>query len=199
MEVIGPLILIGIIAWVAWDFWRTSPSRARDSEQQAQGGNEAGAATPRGSSRRWKEIVRDNWPNLILKPQSLEEGRGYVLFRSSDNQRLGYQRMRTSHGLKSFYVAGAQRREDAIQSSAFNLGEKLSLVPEPDNPHDEDAIAIYDAERETKAGYVPADETSIVHLFLEEDPEPLCIPVWEIREEGRRKTFRVLVVADRQK
>ncbi len=34
---------------------------------------------------------------------------------------------------------------------------RLQLVREPDNPHDPNALAIWDAERRVQVGYVPRD------------------------------------------
>src|SRR5207302_965330 len=54
-------------------------------------------------------------------------------------------------------LAGATYRADALQDDAFAPGERLALVREPENEHDSNAIAVYDAERRLQAGYVPAD------------------------------------------
>ena len=54
-------------------------------------------------------------------------------------------------------LAGATYRADALQDDAFAPGERLALVREPENEHDSNAIAVYDAERRLQAGYVPAE------------------------------------------
>jgi hypothetical protein len=54
-------------------------------------------------------------------------------------------------------VAGVSYRLDALQDDAFAPGNRLALVPEPDNEHDPNAIGIWDAAQRTQAGYVPAD------------------------------------------
>jgi len=54
-------------------------------------------------------------------------------------------------------LAGASYRLDALQDEAFAPGRKLALVREPDNEHDPNAVAVFDAEQRVQAGYVPAD------------------------------------------
>jgi hypothetical protein len=54
-------------------------------------------------------------------------------------------------------VAGVSYRLDALQDDAFAPGNRLALMPEPDNEHDPNAIGIWDAEGRSQAGYVPAD------------------------------------------
>src|SRR5918912_1063423 len=54
-------------------------------------------------------------------------------------------------------LAGASYRSDALQDDAFAPGRRLALVREPDNEHDPNAVAVYDAGRRMHGGYVPAD------------------------------------------
>jgi hypothetical protein len=85
-------------------------------------------------------------------------------------------------------VAGASYRLDALQDDAFSPGRPLTLVPEPDNPHDANAVGIWDAERRLQAGYVPAE----VAPQVAPDSQPVAL--WEFRDEdGRRVGLRVLI------
>ena len=54
-------------------------------------------------------------------------------------------------------LAGVSYRLDAVQDDAFAPGRRLALVAEPDNEHDPNAIAVWDAGRRLQAGYVPAE------------------------------------------
>ena len=54
-------------------------------------------------------------------------------------------------------VAGVSFRPVAVTDSSFDPGARLALVPEPENEHDPNAVAVFDAERRQQAGYVPAD------------------------------------------
>ena len=85
-------------------------------------------------------------------------------------------------------MAGASYRADALQDDAFVPGRRLALVREPDNPHDPNAVAIFDAERRVQAGYVPAE----VAPELRGDEQ--AVSLWEYREGGRRIDLRVLLV-----
>ena len=42
-------------------------------------------------------------------------------------------------------VAGVSHRRDELQQAGFDPGSELALVPEPDNPHDPDAVGVWDA------------------------------------------------------
>ncbi len=53
-------------------------------------------------------------------------------------------------------VAGVSYRQEVLDDSSFDPGRRLALVPEPDNPHDQHAVAIFNAERTLQLGYVPA-------------------------------------------
>jgi hypothetical protein len=54
-------------------------------------------------------------------------------------------------------VAGVTFRPDSLPDTSFDPGRRLALVPEPDNEHDPNAVAIWNAERTLQAGYVPAE------------------------------------------
>ena len=65
-----------------------------------------------------------------------------------------------SRHLISFHVAGFQHWDGATVLSKLSPGCQLDLVPEFDNPHDPEAIALYiDG---VKIGYVPADKNGLI-------------------------------------
>jgi hypothetical protein len=85
-------------------------------------------------------------------------------------------------------LAGASYRLDALQDDAFAPGRRLALVREPDNEHDPNAVAVYDAERRVHGGYVPAE----VAPSLRGDEQ--AVSLWEFRgEDGSRIGLRVLI------
>jgi hypothetical protein len=85
-------------------------------------------------------------------------------------------------------LAGASYRLDALQDAAFAPGRRLALVREPDNEHDPNAVAVYDAERRVHGGYVPAE----VAPSLRGDEQ--AVSLWEFRgEDGSRIGLRVLI------
>jgi HIRAN domain len=85
-------------------------------------------------------------------------------------------------------LAGASYRADALQDDAFAPGRRLALVREPENEHDPNAVAIWDADRRLQGGYVPAD----VAPELRGDEQ--AVSLWEFRDDdGSRIGLRVLL------
>jgi hypothetical protein len=54
-------------------------------------------------------------------------------------------------------VAGVSYRVEALPDASFDPGRRLALVPEPDNEHDPNAVAVWNGDRSLQAGYVPRD------------------------------------------
>ncbi len=85
-------------------------------------------------------------------------------------------------------VAGASYRLDALADDAFEPGRTLSLVPEPDNPHDSSAVGIWDEAGRLQAGYVPAELAPNIARDVQ------ALALWEFRDDrGRRVGLRVLI------
>jgi HIRAN domain len=55
------------------------------------------------------------------------------------------------------HVAGVSYRADALPDESFDPGRRLSLVPEPENEHDSNAVAIWNEARTLQVGYVPRE------------------------------------------
>ena len=53
-------------------------------------------------------------------------------------------------------VAGVSYRIELLEDASFDPGLRLTLVPEPENEHDPNAVAIWNEERTLQLGYVPA-------------------------------------------
>ena len=102
-------------------------------------------------------------------------------------------------GLEIVRVAGPQHNRRALQRSAFDLGEELTLVPEPDNPQDPDAIAVMDAAGERKAGYVPRDLAPEIGARLAAGRIGVVRSIWQWRDlaSGRRTGLHILISASR--
>ncbi|MES1246274.1 MAG: HIRAN domain-containing protein, partial [Actinomycetota bacterium] len=78
-------------------------------------------------------------------------------------------------------LAGASYRLEALQDDGFAPGRRLALVPEPENEHDPNAVAVYDSQRALQAGYVPAEVAPSLH------GDEQAVSRWEFRDEvGRR-------------
>ena len=115
----------------------------------------------------------------------LERGEsGFWLRDAATGQALSWKDPR----LLVIKVAGTSYRTDELQDDAFAPGRRLALVPEPDNEHDPDAVAVWDVERRLQAGYVPA--TFAPELRGDEQ----AVALWEFRgDDGRRIGLRVLI------
>jgi hypothetical protein len=80
-------------------------------------------------------------------------GHGYRLRDASTGEAVRWEDER----IRVIPVAGVTFRPEALPDASFDPGRRLALVPEPDNEHDPNAVAIWNAERTLQAGYVPAD------------------------------------------
>jgi len=63
----------------------------------------------------------------------------------------------TKAGLLLTNVAGVSFRPDVLQRLEFLPSCEICLVPEPNNEHDRNAIAVWDAKRRYQVGYLPRD------------------------------------------
>lgn len=84
----------------------------------------------------------------------LERGRGgYYLRDASTGERVRWEDER----IRVVPVAGVTYRPGAVEDAGFDPGRRLALVPEPENEHDPNAVAIWNQERTVQAGYVPRE------------------------------------------
>jgi len=60
-------------------------------------------------------------------------------------------------------VAGVSYRAEALPDESFDPGRRLSLVREPENEHDPNAMAIWNEARTLQVGYVPRELASELH------------------------------------
>jgi hypothetical protein len=109
---------------------------------------------------------------------------GYYLRDAATGERVRWEDPR----IRVVPAAGVSYRAEALPDSSFDPGRRLALVPEPDNEHDPNAVAIWDADRRVQAGYVPAE----VAPRVPGDAQALVL--WEFRDDaGRRVGLRVLI------
>lgn len=69
-----------------------------------------------------------------------------------------------SRYVADFDIAGMRYWDGASVLGKLKAGKKLSLVAEPDNPADPDAVAIY--HKGVKLGYVPRDQNHLAAQLL---------------------------------
>jgi hypothetical protein len=132
-----------------------------------------------------------------LVPHSdAEAGRGFVLRRVSDGRLMPWRELDGSDDLTAFPVAGVSHREEALADPAFTPGSMLRLIPEPENPHDPKAVAVWDAEERLQVGYVPREQAPALFRELRSGERLLCLSMWEVMEDDRRVALRALAIGD---
>jgi hypothetical protein len=84
----------------------------------------------------------------------LERGEsGFYLRDAATGERVRWEDAR----VRVVPVAGASYRPEALSDPSFDPGNRLALVPEPENEHDPNAVGIWNEEQTLQAGYVPRD------------------------------------------
>jgi hypothetical protein len=119
------------------------------------------------------------------------DGRGFFLRMAESGEPLRWQDARLGEaGAHVIRVAGTSYRSDELRDPGFEPGRSLALVREPDNPHDANAISVWNEERTAQAGYVPAAVAAVLA-----GSEDLCaLSLWEWRNgTGERIGLRALV------
>ena len=106
-------------------------------------------------------------------------GAGYHLRDAATGQRVSWEDER----IRVVPVAGVSFRAEAVADRSFDPGARLSLVPEPENEHDANAVGVWNRERTLQAGYVPREEAP------ELDGTELAVSLWRLGEG-----LRVLLV-----
>jgi hypothetical protein len=78
---------------------------------------------------------------------------GYYLRDAASGERVRWEDPR----IRVVPVAGVSYRAEALSDPTFDPGRRLALVPEPDNEHDPNAVAIWNEEGTLQVGYVPRE------------------------------------------
>jgi hypothetical protein len=91
-------------------------------------------------------------------------------------------------------VAGVTHHE-GMQADDAGPGRPFALVPEPENPYDPNAVAIWDAGRKVQVGYVPRDLARTVSSALEAGTrlEAMCLAELIRKPREERVGLRVLL------
>jgi 5-methylcytosine-specific restriction endonuclease McrA len=90
-------------------------------------------------------------------------------------------------------VAGITYHADSSQRPEFAAGMTLTLVPEPDNPHDPNAVGVWDADRCYCVGYVPSQLAPVIRSRIETGRLSHALCVWEWILDKRRVGIQLLV------
>lgn len=79
-------------------------------------------------------------------------------------QSTGMGAYEPSKQLTGFCIRGFQYWDGALVLSELKAGDTLTLVAEPDNPHDPEAVAIYSGS--SKLGYVPSEQNGLFSTMI---------------------------------
>lgn len=115
-------------------------------------------------------------------------------FRDENDVALSYDDRRVKRaGIEIFKVAGVSHREQNLQNADFSPGRQLTLIPEPNNPYDKNAVGVWNATRRLQIGYVPKESAAKIarRLRFGEDLQSLSLAEW--LKDGRRVGLRVAV------
>lgn len=77
---------------------------------------------------------------------------------------MNYSKFELSRHLMDFHIAGFAYYDGLDVIKQLELGEFVNLLPEPDNIHDPQAVAIYYGE--SKLGYVPEHKNELLSKIL---------------------------------
>jgi hypothetical protein len=81
------------------------------------------------------------------------KGAGYHLRDAATGERVTWEDPR----IRVVPVAGVSFRAEAVADRSFDPGARLTLVLEPENEHDPNAVAVWNVDRTLQAGYVPRE------------------------------------------
>jgi len=92
-------------------------------------------------------------------------------------------------------VAGVSFRPDALQREEFSPCNPLVLRPEPENPHDPNAVGVWDASGQIQVGYLPRDRAGAVSGAFRTGRPMGAMVLQELRtsERGKRVSLVILV------
>ncbi len=102
--------------------------------------------------------------------------------------------------LDSFHVAGFQYYNGASVWADLELGTKLELTPEPDNRHDENAVAVM--YNNSKIGYIPSQRNTILAKLINagylRDALELVVQKKDSREHTERQLYVGLFLLEKE-
>jgi HIRAN domain len=140
-------------------------------------------------------LVEDTW-SFVGEGGKEVEGRGY-LFTDGDGDPILNREEESGYvaGLDAIVVkvAGVSYRSDALQLPAFDPLRPLRLIPEPTNPHDPNAVGVWDETGRVQLGYVPKEFAPHVAQAMRTGLPRQAMSLWEWRKEGQRCGLRIVI------
>lgn len=122
-------------------------------------------------------------------------GWGYMVERLEDGQKMAWEFLcNRGEGMESLPVAGESHHHEDLQADSFRPPARLSLVPEPTNRYDPNAVAVWDAARRYQAGYIPGSEAKRIAGRIRNGKLVECLSIWETIVNGERVSLRILLL-----
>jgi hypothetical protein len=123
-------------------------------------------------------------------------GRGWVIHDSTTDRAFEEaDPLLDGASILIFNVRGVTFRKGALQQPCFNPGHKVLIVPEPDNPVDKDALAVWDASRRHHLGYVPKERTWRFRISLGANRDSRAYVWWDWHKtNGERCGVKVVLL-----
>lgn len=91
-----------------------------------------------------------------------------------------------------FNVAGTSYRREALQNACFEPLRTVKLIPEDNNPHDLNAVAVWDETGKIMVGYVPREDAQAVRTTIAESPECSGLVIAHSIKGGKRVGLTVM-------
>jgi hypothetical protein len=129
-------------------------------------------------------------PRYRLERAEAEHGRGYRAWRK-DGLRFEWEDLPPAEGLEVVAVSPSENGEP--WRDVFAPGRAVELVPESAHPPTR-TIAVWDAQRKTRFGYLSPDDVMRIGSKLDGVEE--AIVVWESGGGVERETIKVLLVRE---
>src|SRR5438045_2418755 len=74
-----------------------------------------------------------------------------------------FDRLGTDFALVS--ITGGRYHSNSLRQSAFDPGQRVMILPEPENPIDPEALAVWDSSKAYHCGYIPTSYLDRVRRF----------------------------------
>jgi len=148
-------------------------------------------------------------PGTVSRPRS-ENGKTFTLvegnfdpdgdksdwewsgFQIHDEQGMGLSYAEAEQlNLRIFRVAGVSYRANVLQHSDFDPGKVLKLIAEKNNPHDRNAVSVWNRSGTVMVGYVPKQKNKWIRAAMQL-PDHEAIALAEQRKGGKRVSLTVL-------
>lgn len=94
------------------------------------------------------------------------------------------------------HVAGVSFRASALSDKRFAHSSPVKLIAEPDNPHDANAVGVWDAHGDIQLGYIPATLSAEVAQLMRDETMLVGQVIREFRlgsARGKRLGIHIII------